>query len=66
MFSRYLYDNDSVEKTGKKTQPPRYKGLTALWVHTVSETLIKLMFIKVTKSVSYRSKYLQTSTLCIS
>ena len=56
-FSGYLYDDDGAEKKGKKTQPPIYKGLRALRVHTVSETLIKLMFIYKAKSESQPSKY---------
>ena len=34
-FSGYLYDNDKAEKIGKKTQPPIYKVLRALRVHSL-------------------------------
>ena len=34
-FSRYLYDDDKAEKTGKKTQPPIFKRLRALRVHSL-------------------------------
>ena len=44
-LSGYLYDHDKAEKNGKKTRTPIHKGLKALRVHIVSETLIKLMFI---------------------